>query len=254
MPRYVFIGDVHGCLEELQELIAAVGINSQDTLCFMGDLIDRGPYAAQTVKYVFQCSKQYKVVLLLGNHESKFFRYLNNKENYPEALKEMRGIDEFPPLLAQLTTDELAFLKSSYYNYYIPELNVQLVHGGIPKVTVNFFQSNKFEFPPSREKKHFELLTMARYINAAGHHLAMGEEGPSPCFWADTYQGNVGKVFFGHQPFIGTTPKYFPHAIGIDTGCVYGGYLTAYTIDADGTEHFFQVKAKREYAVMKKTS
>lgn len=79
--RNIIIGDVHGCLDELKELINKLELSSADHLFFIGDLIDKGPDSVGVVKYVYELSKLYSTVLILGNHEEKFLRFLYNKVN-----------------------------------------------------------------------------------------------------------------------------------------------------------------------------
>jgi len=78
MPKTYIIGDVHGCIDELQELIQQLAPGAYDQLIFIGDLIDRGPDSSGVVRQVVQWSKQLNVKLILGNHEEKFLRYVQH--------------------------------------------------------------------------------------------------------------------------------------------------------------------------------
>ena len=60
---------------------------------------------------------------------------------------------------------------------------------------------------------------------------------------------NFGKVIFGHQPFMQESPKLFPHAIGIDTGCIFGGFLTALIVTEKN--NFISVIANQTYLQVK---
>lgn len=78
--------------------------------------------------------------------------------------------------------------------------------------------------------------------------LKLGTQEPGDPYWADIYDGRFGKVIFGHNPFTGEYPRCFPHAIGIDLGCVHGGYLAAAICEKPHELKFVTVKAYKEYA------
>ncbi len=69
MPRTFAIGDVHGCHRALVALLGLLSIQSDDTVVFLGDLIDRGPASRQVLDEVIALRKRCKVVLIEGNHE-----------------------------------------------------------------------------------------------------------------------------------------------------------------------------------------
>lgn len=127
--RNIIIGDVHGCLDELKELINKLELSSADHLFFIGDLIDKGPDSVGVVKYVYELSKLYSTVLILGNHEEKFLRFLYNKVNNKKALAEMKTTPDFEILESTLLDDEIEFLKQSFYTFNIKEQNIVLLHG-----------------------------------------------------------------------------------------------------------------------------
>jgi predicted MPP superfamily phosphohydrolase len=114
--RRIIIGDVHGCIDELEELIYTLNINTYDSIFFIGDLIDRGPDSVAVVKKCYALSIDYEVKLILGNHEEKFLRYLHHIENKTGLENKMSGIDEFPKLLSELNRDEIDFIKNAYYS------------------------------------------------------------------------------------------------------------------------------------------
>lgn len=105
MPKTYIIGDVHGCIDELQELIQQLAPASDDQLIFIGDLIDRGPDSSAVVRQVVQWSKQLNVKLILGNHEEKFLRYVQHIKEGNDIEKQMKHINEFPHLLYSLSDE-----------------------------------------------------------------------------------------------------------------------------------------------------
>ena len=247
--RNIIIGDVHGCLDELKELINKLDLVSTDHLFFIGDLIDKGPDSVGVVKYVYELSKLYTTVLILGNHEEKFLRFLYNKANNKKALAEMKTTPDFEILASTLLDDEIGFLKQSYYTYKIKEQNIVLLHGGITGNCILDFSINyQYQTHTSKQFKGLDLITKTRHLDKSGKFVSLGQENEHTQFWAETYDGKYGKVIFGHNPFIQATPKYFANAIGVDTGCVFGGYLTALIIKEHKIENI-AIPAKNKYSI-----
>jgi hypothetical protein len=244
--RTIIIGDVHGCIDELKALINQLELNLDDRLFFIGDLINKGPDSVGVVQYLFGLSKTYSIRLILGNHEEKFLRYLQHKQTNSKALVTLKITPDFELLAQNLKTDEIDFLKQSYYTYYLAQLNLVLVHGGITKnCKVDFRINSPYNF--EKRNSELELLTKTRFLDSNGKFVSLGSENETTPFWADVYDGSHGKVVFGHHSFMQNSPCYFPHAIGIDNGCVYGGYLTA-LIFTDKKMTFTTTKANTIYS------
>lgn len=230
--RDIVIGDVHGCLNELKILINKLDLTSNDNLYFIGDIIDRGQDTIGTIKYIFELSKNINVQLILGNHEEKFHRYLDKN-------KELNN-DLFNSYKRLLTNDEIEFLKKSYYNYYIKKHDVMLIHGGfLKKIKLSKEVNNLYI---DRKHQHFSLLTMVRYIDTKGGFIELFNNDENSSFWAEKYNGEIGTIIFGHNYFLQDSPQFFKHAIGIDTGCVYGGWLTALILSEPGAISHISVK------------
>ena len=244
--RIIIVGDIHGCIDELKALINQLELNPNDRLFFIGDLINKGPDSVGVVQYLYALSKTYSISLIIGNHEEKFLRYLQHKQTNSKALATMKITPDFELLAQNLKTDEIDFLKQSFYTYYLEQLNLVLVHGGITKNCKVDFKINS---PYNSEKRNseLELLTKTRFLDSNGKFVSLGTENETTPFWADVYDGSHGKVVFGHHSFIQNSPSYFPNAIGIDNGCVYGGYLTA-LIFTDKKMTFTTTKANIIYS------
>jgi error-prone DNA polymerase len=93
------------------------------------------------------------------------------------------------------------------------------------------------------------LTNSVRYLTPDGKFVSLNEEGPEDAYWAEVYDGSYGHVYFGHQPFMQETPKEFSHATSLDTGCVYGGWLSAVIIE-NGNKRYVSVKAKEAYSLL----
>lgn len=247
--RRIIIGDVHGCIDELEELIYTLNINTNDSIFFIGDLIDRGPDSVAVVKKCYALSIDYEVKLILGNHEEKFLRYLHHIENKTGLENEMSGIDEFPKLLSELNRDEIDFIKNAYYSFAFEEEKITLLHGGISnQVKFSFPKTYQYGVVNPKQLKGLDLITKVRFVSPDGKFVGLNEETEADKYWAEVYDGNFGHIYFGHQPFMQQNLKAFAHATCLDTGCVFGGWLSAVVIENDN-KSFVSIKAKETYSL-----
>lgn len=221
MPRTIVIGDVHGCADEFEELLLALKIRSQDRVIQAGDLINRGPDSSR----VIELARDYKVEAILGNHELRLLRA--RQLNKPSMLK-----DYDKSTVEQLSTLDWDYLEALPKFRYEAALDTVIVHGG---------------FLPNEpwQTQSEETMTSLQVINSKGKAAKRSDEPDAP-FWADTWCGQPF-VVYGHTPRPNTYER--PGSIGIDTGCVYGGHLTAYIIE---DKSLVQVRAHNTYAHSKR--
>ena len=134
---YFVIGDVHGCLHELQELITLLNPSDKDTLVFAGDLVDRGPDSAGVVRYVRGLPN---TVLVQGNHEDKHRRYrkallVDTTRAHKMNENSTRKGSPLEEITDALSTEDIEWLDSALPFYAIPEFNIKVIHGGVtPKM------------------------------------------------------------------------------------------------------------------------
>ncbi|MFO8163304.1 MAG: metallophosphoesterase family protein [Thermodesulfobacteriota bacterium] len=193
------IGDIHGCLDMLKRLIDKIEWNpANDRLIFIGDYIDRGENSKGVIDFILRLKKDSTLIqCLLGNHEQMFLDYLS-------------GVDSQTFLL----NGGLSTLRS--YEAIKKSKDDPL----IPSSHLDFFSS---------------LLTMIElehyYIVHAGFQPNIGieDQNLNDMLWireefihSDYDFGKV--VIFGHTPF--NSPLVMKNKIGIDTGAVFGNYLT----------------------------
>jgi hypothetical protein len=196
MGRTVIVGDVHGCTGELEELLEAVRFaEGTDHLVSVGDLVVRGPDPHGTLALVRKLGAQ----AVRGNHEEKLLagrrRHKSlgpDHERLAKALSdaEWRMLDALPLWLD------------------LPAHGVRVVHAGVvPGMVIQ-------RTPP-------EALLRMRTIDARG---AWSDEADAGALWGTRYEGPP-HVVFGHHARL--EPQLHAWATGLDTGCVYGGRLTA---------------------------
>ena len=211
MGRTIVVGDIHGCFDELVDLMKAVDLQADDRIIAVGDLIVKGPKSLQVLE-LFSQDQRFSSVI--GNHDRKLRQRLRGES--VRLSKEQRA-----------TLKELELHHHRYFQFlralpYVINLGAHLViHAGLrPGV-------------PLRRQMAADLTEIRTM-------------GPNPSRrrgirWYDVYRGPK-TVLFGHWP--SRRPRQARYAIGLDTGCVYGGRLTAFIID---TQQFISVPAHESY-------
>lgn len=193
MPRTVIIGDVHGCSDELEELLAKVGVSEGDRVVFVGDLVARGPDS----RGVLALARKVSALVVRGNHEHKLIRHRASRDSLSAMHQRVA---------ASLSPRDWADLDAMPFYADLPEHGVRVVHGGVDP-----------SLPLERQDPEM-LLTLRTFANGRPSDKH-GDE-----LWGKSYGGPT-HVVFGHnaQP----EPQLHPFATGLDTACVYGGRLTA---------------------------
>ena len=217
--RIFAIGDVHGCIDELQALFARLRPQPLDRFIFLGDLVNRGPDSQAVIRLVRGLRN---CRCLLGNHEVRLLKFRETGEI--DLLKDYDW-----DTLRTLEEDDWTFLENLDVSLGIPRLQTAFVHGGL------------LPDQPWDEQGAEVVCEIQSYDPATG---AWGRRSdlPSAGSWQDRWVGPPF-VICGHTP----RPEIHrrPWSIGIDTGCVYGGKLTALEIQS---LEVIQQPALRNYA------
>lgn len=210
-PRTIVVGDLHGCYDELIDLMEKVSIATRDRVVCVGDLIAKGEKSREVLE-LFMRDKRFSAVL--GNHDLAVRRRWNGEDinltsSQREAHKELKdGKERY----------------GAYFNAqpFMIDLGTHLVvHAGIRPNVPLYSQTT-------------DDLTELRT-------LGPDRESDNGTPWYEVYKGEK-IVIFGH--WYAPEPRRGPRAIGLDTGCVYGERLTAYIIE---TGEFVSVPARRVY-------
>jgi diadenosine tetraphosphatase ApaH/serine/threonine PP2A family protein phosphatase len=216
--RHVFIGDVHGCLDELNALIRKLRLAQEDRLVFVGDLVAKGPDSAGVVARV----RELGAACVRGNHDEAVLRIRRAAQQgveLPRAKKTHLRVAE------RLHEADWRWLETLPLYLRFPELHSAVVHAGVV---------------PGKplERQHPDDLMTMRTLRPQGTASSRLEDGE---LWAPKYQGPE-HVVFGHDAISGLQRR--PFATGIDTGCVYGRELTALVLPGAS---LVQVPARRAY-------
>jgi serine/threonine protein phosphatase 1 len=211
MNRTIVVGDIHGCFDELMELLEKVNFGTDDRVVAVGDLVTKGPKNREVLE-LFMTDARFSTVI--GNHDLALRRKWNGEKI---KLKPSQ----------KTTHKELKANKETYAGFlnrmpFTIDLDTHLVvHAGLRPNVELFSQTT-------------EDMTLLRT-------LGKDRESHDGTPWYDVYAGDK-VVLFGHWP--APEPRRGKKAIGLDTGCVYGYNLTAYIIE---TDELVSVRAKRVY-------
>ncbi|MEC8063939.1 MAG: AAA family ATPase [Pseudomonadota bacterium] len=214
------IGDVHGCLDELNDLLSKLGyvINRQDgcehmhhpqrrKVIFVGDLVDRGPNSVGVINLVRQAVADGVAYAILGNHDEKLKKKLRGKK-----VKVRHGLETTLAELERVPESErqsiLNFLVGLPYYSIFAGGKLVVAHAGILEKDIGEI---------SDRIKRFCL-----YGDITGKTNEFGF--PIRGNWAKTYQGE-GLIVYGHTPV--RQVHWENNSVNIDTACVFGGALTA---------------------------
>ncbi|HEX5199779.1 MAG TPA: polynucleotide kinase-phosphatase [Actinoplanes sp.] len=216
------VGDVHGCLPELLALLAKLGyevvrddagraVNAVHvdgrTLIFVGDLVDRGPDSPGVLRLVMGMVAAGTAICVPGNHEQKLARKLNGRN-----VQLTHGL---PETLAQLSREPAEFVGE--VKTFIEGLVSHYVLDGGKLVVAHAGLKEAYQGRASGRVRSFAL-----YGETTGETDEYGLPVRYP--WARDYRGSAA-VVYGHTPT--TKPEWINNTICLDTGCVFGGELTA---------------------------
>jgi bis(5'-nucleosyl)-tetraphosphatase (symmetrical) len=231
--NFLFIGDIHGCLEELQELISkAVEANEgrpfQAVVC-TGDLVNKGPYSAQVIQYIRQQQQVKEPWLVVrGNHDNGALH---------AALGDAARLakPKYASWIHRLTDDDVHWLSELPYTISIPSTLLEdltvVVHAGL------------FPGVPLTEQS-IETMTTLRNLPSPKQTGADTAAATTP--WLEQWDAHLQscRVIFGHDALRRLQLGPRTQSRGLDTGCVYGGLLTGLVLPGNV---LVQVAARRVY-------
>jgi bis(5'-nucleosyl)-tetraphosphatase (symmetrical) len=257
VTRYA-IGDVQGCDEELRALLARLRFSAdRDRLWFVGDLVNRGPGSLATLRLVRSLGDN--AIVVLGNHDLHLLAVAlgAHRRRKSDTLDEVLAAPDRDELLEWLATRALAHAEG----------NDLMVHAGLvpqwtPAQTLSLAAEvaaalwrdprRLFEHMYGNEPDRWDdrltgmnrlrfiinVLTRLRLCSADGRiDLSIKGEPPPPpsplrpWFEFEKRETRQARVIFGHWSALGLVQG--PGLLGLDTGCVWGGSLTAQDLDSD---------------------
>jgi hypothetical protein len=212
MERTLFIGDVHGCFDELIKLLDKVSYRpANDRLIYLGDILNKGEKSLETLNFV----KEQNIECILGNNEIGFLDLMENGGYHGSSLVKMK--------------ESLGNRAEEFYDWvkkfplYIEE-DFIAVHAGLAPGL-------------KPEECSRRILTTIRTWDGVGKNLN-NKEDPS---WYELYQGKK-TIIYGHYASKGLQVR--DKTIGLDSGCVFGGHLSCLEWPS---RKLTQVKASKVY-------
>lgn len=213
------IGDIHGCFDELELLLKkldykviktdkySVSHPADRKVVFVGDLVDRGPKTPEVLRLVMDMCEEGSAFCVTGNHDDKLKRKLVGRavtvnHGLAESLEQLEK--ETPEFIARVTR----FLDKLTGHYVFDGGNLAVSHAGLKEHYIGRGSPRIREF--------------CMYGETTGETDEFGL--PLRYNWAKDYRGNTMLVY-GHTPV--PEPEWLNKTINIDTGCVFGGKLTA---------------------------
>ncbi|WP_079063662.1 polynucleotide kinase-phosphatase, partial [Peterkaempfera griseoplana] len=233
------VGDIHGCRAELETLLTRLGyVLERDgqgrpvgaahpagrTAVFVGDLVDRGPDTPGVLRLVMGMVAAGTALCVPGNHENKLGRALDGKQvrvahGLQESLDQLAGEPE------EFRAEVRAFIRGLVSHYVLDDGRLVVCHAGLPE---------KYHGRTSGRVRSFAL-----YGDTTGETDEYGLPVRYP--WAEEYRGRA-LVVYGHTPV--PTASFLNNTICLDTGCVFGGTLTALRYPE---RELVRVEAEREW-------
>lgn len=230
------IGDIHGCYDELVLLLEKLGyhIDSETMVVtppenrkavFLGDLVDRGPKTPQVLKLVMSMVNAKTALCVPGNHDIKLMRKLRSR-NVQITHGLAQSLEQLEAETSEFRQQVAEFIDSLVSHYVLDESKLVVAHAGMKESMAGRASGAVREF--------------ALYGETTGETDEFGL--PVRHNWAANYRGNA-LVVYGHTPV--PEPEWLNRTINVDTGCVFGGALTALRYPE---EEIVSVSALRTYA------
>lgn len=230
-PRQtIVIGDIHGCLQEFEELLEKLEYDQlYDRLILLGDLVDRGPQSIGVVR----AARKHGAECIQGNHDNKYVRYWRHDQKSkqdPKYKNPMKFPKEKIEIYQQLSEEDLKYLESCPFKKYIEEYNLLAVHAGVIPSCNPFKQKNRtYAHARFVDKDTYKMLSIDKDNGFA--------QPSNSIHWSEAYEGSVD-IVYGHdvKSLEEVQVRYNnkgARTIALDTGCCFGGKLSAMSFSSN---------------------
>jgi len=227
--KTIIVGDIHGCIDELNELIEKVNYDPKtDRLILLGDLVDRGPDSVAVVRR----ARELGLECVMGNHEHKFVKWFRSQGSRVDVYDRR-------DYYANLDDQDINYIMNMPTAIELDD--VIIVHAGL-KPGIPLSSQSKDDMMYLRYTDDNRKFISLKKINK------LGKEAVGAKYWTEFWTGPKS-VVYGHNVYSFDEPLIEKRGsdvtcYGIDTGCCFGGHLTALIWE---TKEIIQVQAKRAY-------
>ncbi len=230
MSRTLVIGDIHGGLRALLQIMDRAKVTQKDNLIFLGDYVDGWGESPQVIDYLIELGKRQKCIFIKGNHDELVLDWLSeNFENFNESIWYNHGGEATVKAYASVSeitkTAHKAFL-SSLENYYLDSQNRLFIHAGFTNMN-----GIAFEYFP-------KLFYWDRTLWETA--LALDENLDKESLFYPRRLLLYNEIFIGHTPVTKinqTIPVNKACIWNVDTGAAFKGPLTIMDVD---TKEYWQ--------------
>lgn len=220
--RTFVIGDIHGGLKALQEVLKKVLVTTDDTLIFLGDYVDGWSQSAETISYLLALKKKMNCVFIKGNHDELLYNYLKHGQDMDSwrihggdsSVKSYKGVSK------KVIQQHLKFFEDLKY-FHVDKLNRLYVHGGFSN-----HRGPEYEYYP-------HMLCWDRSLWEVACALDKNLS-PKDVLYPKRLT-LFNEIYIGHTPVtrIGkNVPTNFANVWNIDTGAAFKGSLTIMDVDS----------------------
>jgi serine/threonine protein phosphatase 1 len=223
--RVLVIGDIHGGLLALQEILSNANVGSNDKLIFLGDYVDGWSHSPQVLDFLINLQEKQQCIFIRGNHDQLLLDWLEkSKTNFNEEMWFKHGgeatVKAYNLISAVKRQVHVEFLKS-LQNYYIDNQNRLFVHAGFTNLN-----GVAFEYFP-------ELFYWDRTLWETALSLDTTID-TSSAYYPKRFS-NYKEIFIGHTPVTKineTKPLKYANVWNVDTGAAFCGSLTIMDVDS----------------------
>lgn len=220
MSKYV-IGDIHGGLKALQQVLGKIDLKNDDLLIFLGDYVDGWSESPQVIDFLINLNRKYNCIFLRGNHDALLCDYLKNG-NYNEEWFMHGGkstLDAYQNLDTNTIIEHIHFLEN-LHDYYLDNFNRLFIHAGFTNIKGIEFEYFKPLFYWDRTLWEMALAFDSNIIE-------------SDCNYPNRLK-LYNEIYIGHTPVTRinkTTPINKACVWNLDTGAAFTGPLTIMNIE-----------------------
>lgn len=201
--KYNIIGDIHGCFFELDLLLKKLKKIDNRKIIFVGDITDRGPNSAECIELIMDLVSKNQALCVMGNHDNKLMRFCLGRN-----VVQNNGLEKTIKQIFNLDKNKIEnFISNLPYYLILDDGNLIVVHAAWKDILSD-----------ERQARNWCL-----YGPTTGKKLENGY--PDRIDWVSKRKSKKPLIIYGHQTYL--DPRIENNTIGIDTGCVYGGFLTA---------------------------